>query len=60
MRRALRDGDRCTYRRRMNRFSESVLQHREEGPSLLSRVAIAFALVSAMIGVAVWIATGSG
>jgi len=40
----------------MNRFSESVLQHREEGPSFLSRLAIAFALVSAGIGVAVWMA----
>jgi hypothetical protein len=55
---ALRRGDGCTYRRRMNRFSESVLQHRDEGPSLLSRIAIAFALVSAGVGVAVLMAAG--
>jgi hypothetical protein len=48
----------CTYRRRMNRFSESVLQRREEGPTLLSRIAIAFALVSAGVGVAVLMAVG--
>lgn len=43
----------------MNRFSDSVLQHREEGPSLLSRVAIAFALVAAGVGAAVLLAAGS-
>jgi len=48
----------CTYRRRMNPFSESVLQRREEGPTLLSRIAIAFALVSAGVGVAVLMAVG--
>jgi hypothetical protein len=48
----------CTYRRRMNRAPDSVLQQREEGPSLLSRIAIAFALVSAGVGVAVLMAAG--
>jgi hypothetical protein len=42
----------------MNPFSESVLQRREEGPTLLSRIAIAFALVSAGVGVAVLMAVG--
>jgi len=54
----LRDGAVCTYRWRMNRFSESALQHRDEGPSFLSRVAIAFALVTAGVGVAVLMAAG--
>jgi hypothetical protein len=55
---ALRRSADCTYRRRMNRSSESVVQHREEGPTLLSRIAIAFALVSAGVGVAVLMAVG--
>jgi hypothetical protein len=48
----------CTYRRCMNRSPDSVLQQPDEGPSLLSRIAIAFALVTAGVGVAVLMAAG--
>jgi hypothetical protein len=40
----------------MNRAPDSVVSHAEEGPSFLSRVAIAFALVAAGVGVAVLMA----
>nr|HET7857874.1 hypothetical protein [Caldimonas sp.] len=42
----------------MNRSPDSVLQQPDEGPSLLSRIAIAFALVTAGVGVAVLMAAG--
>ncbi|HTJ07958.1 MAG TPA: hypothetical protein VL624_21625 [Caldimonas sp.] len=42
----------------MNRSPESIVRQRDEGPSLLSRIAIAFALVSAGVGVAVLMAAG--
>jgi len=42
----------------MNRAPESAVQLREEGPSFLARVAIAFALVTAGVGVAVLMAAG--
>ena len=40
----------------MHRSQDSVFQHAEQGPSFLSRVAIAFALVAAGVGVAVLMA----
>jgi hypothetical protein len=56
--RVLRSDVVCTYRRCMNRSPESTVRQRDEGPSLLSRIAIAFALVSAGVGVAVLMAAG--
>ena len=46
---------RATYRRCMNQFSESAFQDSGEGPSFLSRVGIAFVLLTAGIGLAVLI-----
>ena len=46
----------CPYRRRMSQFSESAFQDSGEGPSFLSRVGIAFVLLTAGIGLAVLMA----
>jgi hypothetical protein len=58
VRRVRHAGENCMYRRRMSRSPESVFQHADEGPSFLARVAIAFALVAAGVGVAVLVAAG--
>jgi len=40
----------------MSPFSESAFQDRDEGPSFLSRVVLSFVLLTAGIGLAVFVA----
>jgi len=44
------------YRRRMSPFSESAFHDRDEGPSFLSRVVLSVVLLTAGIGLAVFVA----
>jgi len=56
VRRARCGDDARLYRRAMNQFPESAFEDAGEGPSFLSRVGIALALLTAGIGIALFLA----
>jgi hypothetical protein len=55
VRAAGRKGEPRPYRRRMNQFPESAFQDGDKSPGFLSRVAIAFVLLTAGVSLAVLI-----